>query len=114
MLTLNRGEMLGGPRKGGGRLLAAVREDAVPSSGDMPGGGDIGAPVIADRTQHSRHQFVERGLVRRVLDIENRAVPAIRVAAIDPDLLVTEAALVRQWHGFVMEHKVFDRPRHAT
>jgi len=29
----------------------------------MPGGGDIGTAVIADRAQHSRHQFDERGLV---------------------------------------------------
>ena len=40
----------------------------------MPRGGDIGSTVIADRAQHSRHQFVERGLVRQVLDIEDRAV----------------------------------------
>ena len=44
------------------------------SSRHMPGSGDIGTAVIADRAQHSRHQFVERGLVRQVLDIEDRAV----------------------------------------
>ena len=37
---------------------------AVASSGHMPGRADIGATMIADRTKHSRHQFVERGLVR--------------------------------------------------
>ena len=79
----------------------------------MPSGGDIGTTVIADRAQHSRHQFVERGLVRKVLDIEDRAVAAIRVAAIDPHPLVPEAALVRERHRLVVEHEVFDRPRHT-
>jgi len=45
-----------------------------------------------------------------VLDIEDRTVTAIRVAAIDPDLLVTEAALVRERHRLVVEHEVFDGP----
>ena len=94
-------------------LAAADTQDAVPSSGHVPCGGDIGSTVAADRTQHSRHQFIERSLVRQVLDIEDRAVAAIRVAAIDPDLLVTEAALVRERHRLVVEHEVFDRPRHT-
>ena len=54
-------------------------------------GGDIGAAVIADRAQHSGHQFVERGFVRQVLDIEDRTVVAIRVAATDQDHTVSEA-----------------------
>jgi hypothetical protein len=33
------------------------------SSRHMPGGGDIGTTAAADRTQHSRHQFIERGLI---------------------------------------------------
>jgi hypothetical protein len=34
-----------------------------------------------------------------VLDIEDRTVAAIRVAAIDPDLLVSEAALLESGTG---------------
>jgi len=78
----------------------------------MPSRGDIGTVVIADCAQHSRHQLVERGLVRHVAYVEHRAVPAVRVTAIDPDLLVSEAALVRERHRFVMEHQVLDRPGH--
>ena len=73
----------------------------------MPGGGDIGATVAADHAKRTRHQFVECGLVRQALDIEDRAVAAIWVAAIDPDLLVTEAALVRERHRLVVEHELF-------
>ena len=39
-------------------------------------------------------------------DVKHRAVPAVRVAAIDPDLLVSEASLVRQRYRLVMEHEV--------
>ena len=42
-----------------------------------------------------------------MLDIEDRAVPAIRVAAMDPDVLVTEVALVRERYRLVMEYEVF-------
>jgi len=94
-------------------LAAADTQDAVPSSGHVPCGGDIGTPVIADRAQHSKHQLIERGLVWHMGYVEDRAVTAIRVAAIDPDLLVTEAALVRERHRLVVEHEVFDRPRHT-
>jgi hypothetical protein len=48
-----------------------------------------------------------------MLDIEDRTVTAIRVAAIDLHLLVSEAALVRQRHRLVVEHEVFDRRRHT-
>jgi hypothetical protein len=84
------------------------------SSRHVPGRGDIGAAVIADRAQHARHQLVERGLVGEAVGVENRAVAAIRVAAVDPDLAVAKAALVREQHRLVMEHEVFDRPGHVS
>jgi hypothetical protein len=48
-----------------------------------------------------------------MVDLKNRAVVAIRVAAIDPDLAVAQAALVRERHRLVVEQQVRDRPGHA-
>jgi hypothetical protein len=44
-----------------------------------------------------------------VLDIEDRAVPAIPVAAMDPDVLVTEVALVRERYRLVRNMRFLKR-----
>jgi hypothetical protein len=79
----------------------------------MPGCADIRTAVAAERAKHSRHKVVVRGLVRQVVDLEDCAVPAIRVAAVDPELAVAQAALVRARHRLVVEQQVRDRPGHA-
>ncbi len=73
---------------------------------------NVGAAMIADRTNHARLHVVESDVIGEAADVQFSVAMTVRIVANDKHMFSAVTSHVGQRHGLIVKHQDRDRPGH--